>query len=54
MEMNNSHQIYCILIEINTPGRSFLSMGEDIKETTHSFCQRGVSNTDAEGRASIA
>ena len=30
MEMNNAYQIYCILIEIHTPGRSFLSVVEAI------------------------
>ena len=33
--MNNAYQIYCILIEIYTPGRRFIYMGEAIKETTH-------------------
>ena len=40
MAMNNAYRIYCILIEIHTKGIRFLSMGEAIKEMTHSFCKQ--------------
>ena len=42
MGLNNSHQIYDVLVEQYTQGRRFIGIEEAVQEMTHSFCQRGI------------